>query len=87
MKLAFGPKALEFGLWEWIGQDLADELGPDHAIVFNQKIPPCDAVVFIKFKPPLHILKQLQRSIKLIFCPVDIYGSVEEIDADWESLR
>ncbi|TWT43064.1 hypothetical protein KOR42_45240 [Thalassoglobus neptunius] len=87
MKLAFGPKAPGFGSWEWIGQDLINELGPDHAIAFDQEIPSCDAVVFIKFKPPLPFLRHLKRFVKLIYCPVDIYGSVAEIDADWESLR
>ncbi|MCA9031885.1 MAG: hypothetical protein KDA66_13810, partial [Planctomycetaceae bacterium] len=87
MKIAFGPQADKFGSWKWIGQDLVDELGPERAAVFRYVIPPCDVVIFIKFKPSLPHLKALKPSRKLVYCPVDIYGSAAEIDADWESLQ
>lgn len=85
--IAFGPEAPGFGSWEWIGEDLCRQLGEGVATTFRERIPPCDVIVFVKFKPAVEQLRQLKRQAKLVYCPVDIYGSAQEIDDDWQSLR
>lgn len=85
--IAFGPEAPGFGSWEWVGQDLVEELGGAHAVAFRDSVPECDVVVFIKFRPSAEELRVLRQRCFLLFCPVDIYGSAAEIDADVASLR
>jgi len=88
--IAFGPESPGIGSWEWIGQDMAQELSGDfQTITFRERIPECDAVVFIKDKfcvPAEEIFRAAQEAA-LIFCPVDLYGSSAEIDRDWQLLR
>ena len=88
MHIAFGPIAPEFGSWSWIGADLADALSDRHDVeTFTNEAPVAETIVFVKFKPALDELHALSRHCTLVFCPVDIYGSAAEIDADWRSLR
>ena len=88
LRIAIGPEAPEFGSWNWIGADLAQALGGWHNVLtFTDEVPPVDVVLFIKFKPPLATIQKLSQRSAIAFCPVDIYGSSAEIDADWESLR
>lgn len=89
-RLAFGPEAPGFGSWDWIGADLCWAL--QHwgweTTVFHDEVPDVDVAVFVKFKPPLAELQRL-RSLRrsLIYCPVDVYASAGEIDADADALR
>ncbi|QDT76781.1 hypothetical protein Mal35_02020 [Gimesia maris] len=88
MKIAFGPEMPEFPYWQWIGQDLAEELqAMAETTVFQHEIPACDAVVFMKFMPDASALSRIRQRSRVFFCPVDIYGSAAEIDADWKALR
>jgi len=86
IKIAFGPEALGFGSWEWVGRELIEELGAERAVAFRDEVPECDVVVFVKFKPSVEELRRIHGRSLLVFCPVDIFGSVAEIDGDWESL-
>ncbi len=90
MNIAFGPIADGFPSWQWVGQDLVDELrrSSSHEIVtFADDIPSCDVLVFVKFKPAIHVLQKLRHNSRLVYCPIDIYESAFSIDADWQSLR
>jgi len=88
MKVAFGPEMPEFPSWEWVGQDLAEELqSTAETTVFQHAVPACDAVVFVKFKLDTNALSQIRQRSRVFFCPVDIYESAAEIDADWKALR
>ncbi len=87
MEIAFGPEAPGFGSWEWVGQDLAQELGPERACTFRDVVPECEVVVFVKFKPSPDQLLSLRERCQLVYFPVDIYGSAAEIDGDSESLQ
>lgn len=49
--------------------------------------PECDVVVFVKFKADASALLWIRQRTRVFFCPVDIYGSAAEIDADWNALR
>ena len=88
LRIAFGPKAPEFGSWNWIGADLCRELARDcDTLTFRDHVPECDVAVFIKFLPPAGILTELKQRARIVFCPVDIYGSAAEIDASADVLR
>lgn len=82
-RIAFGPEAPAFGSWWWLGADLASSLaGRYRTSTFRDEVGPADVVVIIKFLPPQEILRELRRTRRIIFCPVDVYGSSSEIDAD-----
>lgn len=88
MRIAFGPEIPEFGSWQWVGQDLADELSLQvETVTFRDQVPECDVVVFVKFKPDRYTLQAVARRSHIFYCPVDIYGSAAEIDGDWQALR
>lgn len=89
IQLAFGPEAPAFGSWEWIGADLCRAVGHlgISTATFCDTVPDCDLAVFVKFKPRPEILSELKQRCRLAYCPVDLYGSAAEIDADAPSLR
>ena len=83
LRVAFGPRVPGAGSWEWLGEDLAAALeGPFETVVFDREVPPSDVVVFIKYKPPADVLREIGKRSAVIYCPVDVYGSAAEIDAD-----
>jgi FkbM family methyltransferase len=85
--VAIGPRMPGFGSWEWVGADLADELSKEFNVrIFDREIPPCNVIVLVKFKPATNVLRQLSQSASVIYCPIDNYGSVREIDADATAL-
>jgi hypothetical protein len=89
--VAIGPELTEFGSWNWIGKGLLESLSPYvQTRIFSDACQPqfSDVIVFVKFKPPLSVLQLLRRNgSRLVFIPIDIYGSAAEIDADRESLK
>ena len=85
--VAFGPRIPEAGSWEWLGQDMATALQEKfETVVFDRDVPPCDVAVFIKFKPPRESLRKIAAPSAVVYCPVDVYGSAAEIDADEDLL-
>lgn len=90
ISLAFGPEFPEAGSWNWVGQDLAEELGSGHRFAtssFRESIPDCDVLLFVKYLPEESILCELAQRSAILFFPIDVYGSGAEIDADWKLLR
>ncbi|MEJ7592631.1 MAG: hypothetical protein WKF77_13860 [Planctomycetaceae bacterium] len=89
--VAVGPGLPEFGSWNWLGAGLVEALRPEvEAISFKdlQNPPAANVIVFLKFAPPAEILAKLRRSnCRLVYIPVDIYGSASEIEGDVEFLR
>lgn len=82
-RIAFGPELPGFGSWEWIGLEMAESLkGRFETVTFREDVPQCDVVVFVKFCPELAELRQVTSRARVLFCPVDRYGSGAEIDAD-----
>jgi hypothetical protein len=89
LRIAFGPEAPAFGSWEWVALDLCrglNVLGIETSI-FRDIPRDCDIGVFVKFKPGTQELATLRKRCRLVYFPVDVYGSAVEIDADAESLR
>ena len=50
-------------------------------------IPPADIVIFLKFLPTAPVLAKVGMQSRVIFMPVDIYGSCREIDENAELLE
>lgn len=55
-------------------------------MTFRDAVPECDVVVFVKFKPAANELRELRQRCRLVYCPVDVYSSAAEIDADAAAL-
>lgn len=81
--IALGPVMPRWGSWEWIGADMACELSKYFTTkVFTwEEIPDCDIAFVIKHIQSPRWIEQTARRCAIVFCPVDIYGSAEEITA------
>jgi hypothetical protein len=82
-RIAIGPRLPEFGSWQWLGEGLTDFLTPRYEISHfqdPQHPPAADVVVFLKFLPPDETLAVLSQRSRIIFMPIDIYGSSSDID-------
>lgn len=72
-----------FGSWEWIGAALCQELSDDFTtLTFQETVPECDIVIYVKFHPPLIKFDNNEKRPAVVFCPIDFYGTGQEIDAD-----
>ncbi len=91
LRVAVGPELPDFGSWNWLGVGLIDAMRPDvDAVSFSdgRNPPAANVVVFLKFKPTAEILTKLKRqNCRLVYVPVDIYGSSAEIDGDIDAIR
>lgn len=80
-----GP-AWDYPSWNWVGADTARELAKYVNVVLFEsyrRIPPCDAVLAIKHRPPLRLARTLRgKGVKLIYVPVDRYAAFGEIYQD-----
>lgn len=87
--VAFGPIMPGWGSWEWVGHDIAQELSRwfDTVHFHAEEIPEADAVVVIKHLLSGGWLEEASRRLPIIYCPVDYYGSGEDIDCDGVKLR
>jgi hypothetical protein len=85
IRLAVGP-ARDYPSWNWVGADTARELAKyaDVALFESfRRIPPSDAVMIVKHRPPLALARALRgRGTKLVYVPVDIYASRADIHRD-----
>lgn len=88
VQVAVGPVMPGWGSWEWIGADLVEELRRYHATAAfaADAWPEGDVVVVVKQAPSLRWLEVVRRRARVIYCPVDYYGSLQEIEADGPML-
>jgi hypothetical protein len=89
MTVAFGPEVPGWGSWDWVGGDVAEALsGVLNVRVFQGwKVPDGEIVVAVKHQPPADWVDQVAQRARLIYAPVDTYGSAAEIDRDVVWLR
>lgn len=90
IRISIGPEIEEAGSWNWVGKDLVETLRESQIYLansFQNELPQCDICVFVKWLPELRDLRALSKRASVIYCPIDVYGSGTEIDADWERLR
>lgn len=87
--VAFGPELPSDTAWQWVGQDLADELSTHfRTVTFSgTDLPECDLLVIVKYQLPVEIVARAARTSAVLFCPIDNYGCAADLDADWELLR
>ena len=87
--VSFGPVAPGWGSWDWVGADLAEALSGEIDVRVYQawELPHAQVVVVVKHQPPAEWVETVARQARLIFAPVDGYGSVAEIDRDAGWLR
>jgi len=90
IRLAVGP-AWDYPSWNWVGADTARELAKYADVALFESfrgIPPCDAIMFVKHRPPLALARALRgRRIKLVYVPVDVYASRGENHRDRTLLK
>jgi hypothetical protein len=86
---AFGPVVPGWGSWEWVGAETATFLRRFAPVkLFGPGDEPTgDVIVFIKHPPPDSLWAEIERSRRIVYAPIDHYGSPREIDADWRWLR
>jgi hypothetical protein len=87
--IAFGPEMPGWGSWDWVGLDIQEELRAyyDTISFSGQRIPPCDIAVLVKLPLPLSAVEEAARRSRVIYAPLDFYGSAKEIEADASMLR
>jgi len=71
-----------WGSWQWVGEDLASELDSGDVTFDGWEQPKGDVAVIVKHRPPLEWAALVARRIPLVYCPIDSYGSAEEIAQD-----
>lgn len=87
-RVSFGPQRPEFGSWNWIGEELSHALqGAFETSVFRKDPPPSDVLVWVKCHPLAAEARQIAHRSQIIYCPVDVYGSAAEIEADRDFLQ
>ena len=90
IRVAIGPENPSFGSWQWVARSLMDGLqAPFETVSFRHadEAAECAVIVFVKFLPPLEMIRRLSENSALIYMPIDRYGSAAEIDGDRQSLR
>jgi len=84
--VCIGPVSPGIGSWEWIGQQMGEELSQHFEVeYFSDSIPNCDVAVIVKYDFP-RLMDSRPVGVPVIFCPVDCYGSVRDIDHDGKYL-
>ena len=91
LTVAFGPRRT-YPSWEWVGFDTARELAKRYQVqVYDgtEASPPeCDVLFVIKERPLESFLDAARaRGARIVFCPIDLYESREEIEADANFLK
>jgi hypothetical protein len=81
--VAFGPETPGWGSWDWVGADLEGELANSFSTSrFGwEEVPRADVLVVVKHPLPEAIWKRLSPACRIVYCPVDFYGSAAEIDS------
>jgi hypothetical protein len=89
VSVAFGPEMTGWGSWDWVGADVARALNSvvDVRVFHPWEIPHAEIVIVVKHLPPVEWAECVARQARLIYAPVDGYGSASEIDQDAGWLR
>ena len=85
--IAFGPEMPGWGSWEWVGADLAQAFGGRATTFTSWQEPDADVVVVVKHAPPAEWVEHISPKAKVIYCPIDFFGSADEIAAHAEFLK
>lgn len=82
--VTIGPVMPGWGSWEWVGTFLLQCLdGPFRPASFEPwEVPDADVVVVVKHAPPLEWIDEVTRRSAVVWCPIDWYADVGQIEAD-----
>ncbi|QDV52166.1 glycosyltransferase family 4 protein [Gimesia fumaroli] len=84
--ICIGPIYHGIGFWEWTGKELGEELSQYFDIeFFADSIPHCDLAIIVKYDFP-QLMETRPADVPIIYCPVDRYGFVRDIDRDGKKL-
>ncbi|QDV48432.1 glycosyltransferase family 4 protein [Gimesia fumaroli] len=84
--IGIGPVYSGIGSWDWIGNEMGEELSKNFEIeFFTDFLPQCDLAIIVKYDFP-QLMETRPADIPIIYCPVDCYGSVRDIDQDGKRL-
>lgn len=90
IRVVVGPQNEAFGSWNWLGQGFVNQLGKPFSVMTFHDVdhpPHAEIVVYVKFRPSAQRLAEIATRSKIVFLPVDVYGSVFEIESDLDSLQ
>jgi len=61
--VAFGPRLPDWGSWQWVGEDMRQELAEyfETSSFDARDIPESDIAFFVKFAPPLDVVAHVAR--------------------------
>jgi hypothetical protein len=82
IRIAFGPVMPGWGSWEWIGEDTARELSRYFDVLTQDHLGEEASLSVVTNHPPAAELSFRSDGCPVIYCPVDHYGSVAQIDRD-----
>lgn len=87
--IGFGPETPGWGSWDWVGSDLAEELsGSFRTLSFGWNgVPQCDVLFVVKHPLPAEFWERASDLVQVVYCPIDHYASLAEIDSDGWWLR
>lgn len=88
--IAIGPTMPGWGSWEWLGEDLIQALAEKFTFTkfgYQEPIPKCDLALVIKHPLARDQAERVSKTTPLIYCPVDYYGAMNEVDSDFQALR
>jgi hypothetical protein len=87
--VAIGPEMPGWGSWEWVGADLAAELSEYYRTTTFApgELPEADTILVVKHAPARDWVEAAARRGRVIYAPIDFYGSANEIDGDAGMLR
>lgn len=84
--VAVGPVIPDVGSWEWVGQDFCDVLAAEFEVhTWTDRPPDCDLAIVVKYGFGPQLASSSTR--RMIYCPIDAYGSSAEIDLHGPLLR
>lgn len=79
--VAIGPEQPGIGSWAWLGRALVSIVERQHTVAqFRNRVPQCDVVLLIKSFPAAEDMLLLAAQRRVVYCPIDRYGSSADID-------
>ena len=89
VQIAVGPRMPGWGSWGWVGVACLEALRVEWGVRTFElgERPEGDVVVVVKHPLSGGIASQLGQETGLVYCPIDRYGSPDEISRDGEFLR
>jgi hypothetical protein len=90
LSIAVGPITAQPS-WSWVGLHVLRELATEHRVAAFASLstpPPCDVLFVVKTRPTADFVERaLHAGTRVVYLPIDVYRSRDEIAADATILR